>query len=268
MNTKLSILAGAAALAVAGQAAAQVTFYERPDFRGRAYTVNADAPNLDRSGFNDRASSAVVGNGRWVVCSDSDFRGRCTVLRRGEYSTLRDMGLEDNISSVRRIDERRRVDYDEMPPPAPVQPAYEWRQRPNERVFEAPVSSAVAVSGPPEQRCWTERERVSEAPRETSVPGALIGGVLGGILGHQVGKGSGNTVATIGGALGGAAVGANHGAIRDRITGRDVQRCENVSGRVDYYDVTYNFRGVTHRVQTQSDPGRTITVNQRGEPRG
>jgi uncharacterized protein YcfJ len=48
-----------------------------------------------------------------------------------------------------------------------------------------------------------------------------------------------------------------------------VQRCENVaSTRADYYDVTYNFRGVTHRVQTQTDPGRTILVNQRGEPRG
>ena len=39
MQNRLSFLAGAAALALAGQAAAQVTFYEHPDFRGRAYTI-------------------------------------------------------------------------------------------------------------------------------------------------------------------------------------------------------------------------------------
>ena len=268
MKTLISMLAGAAALALAGQAAAQVTFYEHPDFRGRAYTISSDTSDMGRIGFGDRASSAIVERGRWVVCHDARFNGQCMVLRPGQYGSLRDMGFEDSISSVRRAGNNRRVDYDEAPlPPAP-QPAYEYRQRPNERIFEAPVTSAIAVTGSAEQRCWAERDRVSEAPRETSVPGAIIGGIVGGILGHQIGSGRGNTVATIGGAVGGAAVGANAGRIKDRVTGRDVQRCETVAGRPEYYDVTYNFRGVTHRVQTQTDPGRTITVNQRGEPRG
>jgi len=36
---------------------------------------------------------------------------------------------------------------------------------------------------------------------------------------------------------------------------------------LDYWDVTYNFRGYEHYVQTTSPPGRTILVNAHGEPR-
>ena len=52
--------------------------------------------------------------------------------------------------------------------------------------------------------------------------------------------------------------------------GQDVQRCENVQGSAqpDYWDVTYNFRGVEHRAQLDAPPGPTITVNGNGEPRG
>lgn len=267
MNKRLSTIVGAAALAVAGQAAAQITFYEHDGFRGRAYTVDSESRDFTRAGFNDRASSVVVDRGRWEVCEDARFGGQCVVLRRGSYESLRDTGLNDRVSSVRKIE--RRSNHEEVPVPAMSQPAYEWRQRPNERLFEAPVTSAYAVTGPAEQRCWVERDQVSnEHRRDVNVPGAIIGGIVGGILGHQVGSGRGNTVATIGGAVGGAALGANVDKIRDRVSGRDVRRCENVaSGRPEYWDVTYNFRGVTHRVQTQTDPGRTITVNRDGQPR-
>jgi uncharacterized protein YcfJ len=75
-------------------------------------------------------------------------------------------------------------------------------------------------------------------------------------------------VATGIGAVGGAAVGANVG--RGGGYTQDVQRCENVpSGSApDYWDVTYEFRGVEHHAQLGSPPGRTITVNENGEPRG
>ena len=39
---------------------------------------------------------------------------------------------------------------------------YEYRRRPNERLSEAPVTSVRAVVGPPEQRCWVERQQVAE----------------------------------------------------------------------------------------------------------
>jgi len=124
-----------------------------------------------------------------------------------------------------------------------------------------------AVVGPPEQRCWTEQHPSAER-RDLNVPGGIIGGVLGGIIGHQIGGGSGQTVATIGGAVAGGALGANVDRLKDPQSGREVRRCENVASTTpQYYDVTYNFRGVDHRVQMASQPGPTIAVNGKGEPR-
>jgi len=175
------------------------------------------------------------------------------------------MGMENRISSVRRVDDHRQ--YDNEVPYSLAEPNYEHRRIPRERVREVPITSARAVMGPPEQRCWVERSQVGER-RDLNVPGAIIGGVLGGILGHQVGGGTGKTVATIGGAVGGGALGANIDRIRDPQSGQDVRRCENVAGQTpQYWDVTYNYGGVQHRVQMTAQPGPTIMVNDRGEPR-
>ncbi len=73
---------------------------------------------------------------------------------------------------------------------------------------------------------------------------------------------------TIGGAVGGAALGANVDRLRDRDSGQEVQRCRDVASTTpQYWDVTYRFRGVEHRVQMAAAPGRSIAVNERGEPR-
>ena len=69
-----------AGLMLATQAAAQVTFYSGEEFRGVSFRVDATTENFDPLGFNDRASSAVVEQGRWEVCEDAGFRGRCTTL--------------------------------------------------------------------------------------------------------------------------------------------------------------------------------------------
>ena len=124
-----------------------------------------------------------------------------------------------------------------------------------------------AVFGPPEQRCWVEREQVASRG-DPNVGGAVAGAIIGGILGHQVGSGRGNDVATVGGALAGGAICSNVG--RDSSFGtRDVQRCrDTASGPPQYWDVTYDFRGVEHRVQMAQRPGPTILVNREGEPRG
>jgi uncharacterized protein YcfJ len=271
MKSCLHTIVAVAALAAAGHAAAQITLYEGEGFHGRSMTVNDRVWNLDRSGFNDRASSIIVERGRWMVCEHERFEGRCVVLRRGSYPSLREVGLNNQISSIRPADNRRR--YEEIAPPvATIEPAYEWRRRPNEVVYEVPVSSVHAVVGPPNQRCWVERQQVTEAaPRsEPNVGGALIGGIVGGILGHQVGGGTGKDLATAGGAVAGAVVGSNlaNQNAGTRVVDRDVQRCENVANTTPaYYDVTYFYRGVEHHVQMSAPPGRTIPVNERGEPR-
>jgi uncharacterized protein YcfJ len=148
--------------------------------------------------------------------------------------------------------------------------AYDYRRRDNEPLYEAPVTSVRAVMGPPQQRCWVERQVVDSSSPGVNVPGAVVGGVVGGVLGHQIGAGRGRDLATGNGVLGGAAVGANVGReASGAVYTQDVQRCANVSPGValDYYDVTYNFRGYEHRVQMTSPPGRTIWVNGQGEPR-
>ena len=268
MKQAFKPLLGIAVLAFAAQASAQVTFYEREGFRGQTFRADRPVWNFERHGFNDRASSVVVERGRWEVCEDARFEGKCVVLRRGSYDSLRSMGLNNSISSVRPVEGRRSAGYEE-PQPVAAMPDYDWRRRPDERLREVPVTSVRAVMGTPEQRCWVERQAVGEPERrDINVPGAVIGGIVGGILGHQVGGGTGKTVATIGGAVGGGAIGANVGRGEQVTNTRDIRRCENVSGGTpQYYDVTYDWRGAQHHVQMNTPPGRTILVNANGEPR-
>src|SRR5665647_3697758 len=99
--------------------AAQVTFYENEGFGGRSFTTDRQLGNLERSGFNDRASSVVVVGNPWEVCEDVRFSGRCVVLRPGQYPSLAAMGLNDRVSSVRAVSGDARID-DQRHAPAPV----------------------------------------------------------------------------------------------------------------------------------------------------
>ena len=246
--------------------AGQVTFYENQGFQGRSFTTEQQLGNLERYGFNNRASSVVVRGESWQVCDGGDYSGRCVVLRPGDYGTLGTMGLNDTISSVRPVNrDARSNDNRYAPTPAA---GHDYRRRSNERLYEANVTHVRAVVGTPEQRCWVEREQIPQDQHSANVPAAVAGAVIGGILGHQVGHGGVQDIATVGGAVAGAAVGANVG----RSSGsqaHDVQRCENVSSRSrpDYWDVTYMFQGEEHHMQMIAPPGRTVTVNERGEPR-
>jgi Beta/Gamma crystallin len=96
-------LAAIAALLVAGTAAADITLFENENFNGRRLRSSASVANLDGAGFNDRASSVVIHNGQWQICSDAYFRGRCVTLGPGDYPNLRSMGLNDSVSSVRDL---------------------------------------------------------------------------------------------------------------------------------------------------------------------
>ena len=77
---------------------ASITLYDGPGFTGRARTFDSDFSNLPRE-FNDTAGSARV-DGRWTVCVDSDYRGRCVVLDRN-IRDLRSIGMDRTISSLR-----------------------------------------------------------------------------------------------------------------------------------------------------------------------
>ncbi len=269
MNAALKCTLLVLGVAFAAQAAAQITLYEREDFAGRSLSTHEAIDNFERTGFNDRASSVVVLRERWEVCEDALFAGRCVVLRPGRYRSLAAMGLNDRVSSVRTLDSGVRVDSrGYAPAPAAV---YAFGRRDNERLYEANVTSVRAVVGTPQQRCWVDREQVVPDQGGVNVPAAIVGAVLGGVLGHQVGGGHGKDFATAGGAVAGAVIGANIGrnAAGQHVYTDDVERCSSAPSQAqpEYWDVTYEFRGQEHRMQTVAPPGRTVTVNRQGAPR-
>jgi uncharacterized protein YcfJ len=283
-HVRCSTLAIAAAM-LSLSASAQITFYENNDFQGRTFSVSSDVGNFAGQGFNDRASSVVVLRERWEVCENTEFGGRCKVLRPGHYPSLAVMGLNDRVSSVRALAAGQRVEDERYAPTPPgqlsawsapvggdvVATPYDARRRNNERLYQARVLSTRAVVAAPEQRCWVEPGQVSQERSRKSVPGGVVGALIGGILGHQIGGGTGRDIATAAGAVGGAVVGARVGRDRNDTSTPDVRRCENTpanaQNQAEYWDVTYTFRGKEHHMQMTTPPGATVSVNSQGEPR-
>jgi hypothetical protein len=77
-----------------------LTLFEHANYGGMTFDVADEVADLGPVGFNDRASSIRIRGGRWQVCTDSYFKGRCRTVS----GDVRDMDREfnDKISSVRR----------------------------------------------------------------------------------------------------------------------------------------------------------------------
>jgi uncharacterized protein YcfJ len=252
----------------------QVTMYAAVEFDQAAATLR-QADDLAANGgrYNDVHELAVLASQR-AATAQNVARLRSEQAALVAQRTASDARIQADVSQrqaamaqMQATDAQRRAEQAQRLAAAPA--AYDYRRRENEPVYDAPVTSVRAVVGPPQQRCWVERQVVDTGSSGINVPGAVVGGVIGGILGHQIGNGRGQDLATGIGAVGGAAVGANVGRDGSGTYTQDVQRCANVSSApsLDYWDVTYNFRGYEHRVQLASEPGRTILVNAQGEPR-
>jgi len=104
MNVALRVFIAAMAVACVESVAAQeITLYQNPNFSGPNFSANGSVTNLANSGFNDRASSAVIRAGRWQLCSDDFFRGQCVTLQPGNYANLAALGLNNAVSSIREV---------------------------------------------------------------------------------------------------------------------------------------------------------------------
>jgi hypothetical protein len=128
---KRTLLAGAVMLLLTPAAFAQrgdrndfaqkgdyATFYENGDFRGYSFTLTRSEPNFSRPGLmNDKASSVRL-RGRWLLCTDGDFRGRCTEVS-GDIRDLNRLGLNDAISSARYLGPAGPGSGPGGPPPRP-----------------------------------------------------------------------------------------------------------------------------------------------------
>lgn len=138
MNTLLKSTVAAAALVLAGHAAAQITFYEHDNYGGRTFSTRNSIENFSNVGFNDRASSVVVERDTWEICEAAGYGGQCRVLRPGRYPSLTQMGLNDRVSSVRMINT-----------PAAVEDSRYAPQTDKERMREAAHHQARAGKGVP-----------------------------------------------------------------------------------------------------------------------
>ena len=133
MNNVLKTAMAAAALLLAGHAAAQITFYEHDNYGGRVFSTRNAVDNFTNVGFNDLASSVVVERDNWEICEAAGYGGQCRVLRPGRYPSLGQMGLNDRISSVRMISQPDAVAATRYAP-----------QTENERLREAARAQARA----------------------------------------------------------------------------------------------------------------------------
>lgn len=107
--------------------------------------------------------------------------------RQAESAQLQAAAAQRQAEEAQRLASSMRAD-------AYAPSTYDYRRRDNERLYEARVTNVRAVVGPPQQRCWVEREQVANSSPGVNVPGAIIGGAIGGLLGHQIGGGRGRTL--------------------------------------------------------------------------
>jgi hypothetical protein len=78
-----------------------IDLYARQDFRGRSIRLENNERDLSRKEFDGRASSVIVQEGVWELCSEPGFAGRCETFRPGQYRYL--AGLDERVSSARQV---------------------------------------------------------------------------------------------------------------------------------------------------------------------
>ncbi|MEM7767539.1 MAG: beta/gamma crystallin-related protein [Pseudomonadota bacterium] len=82
----------------------ELVIYGDRRFSGPSAVIDGPA-DLRGSRFNDRVSSIEVLSGRWEVCTDPGFRGRCEIIDY-DAAQLTRIGLNDKITSLRPIGRR------------------------------------------------------------------------------------------------------------------------------------------------------------------
>ncbi len=78
-----------------------VTLYDDLDGRSRGLRVDEAVPDLREQRFNDRTAAIEVHAGRWQLCPQSDYRGRCVEFGPGRHRLP--PGLAGELSSLRPL---------------------------------------------------------------------------------------------------------------------------------------------------------------------
>ena len=83
-----------------GGGGGSIVLFESPGMTGRSYTLNGPMPNLGGTGFNDRASSAVVNSGHVAAVRRRRLPGQLRSLRPG-HGTTTSAASRGRVSSAR-----------------------------------------------------------------------------------------------------------------------------------------------------------------------
>jgi hypothetical protein len=78
-----------------------IVLFEHSGQTGRSYTLNGPTPDLGGTGFNDRATSAIVNGGTWQLCTDANFMSTCEVFGPGRHDSL--AAVTARVSSARPL---------------------------------------------------------------------------------------------------------------------------------------------------------------------
>lgn len=82
-----------------GPIGGSIVLFDSPGMTGRTYTLNGPMRNFEGTGFNDRASSAIINSGTWQLCADADYQSSCEVLGPGQWPNLG--SVTGRVSSAR-----------------------------------------------------------------------------------------------------------------------------------------------------------------------
>lgn len=142
---------------------------------------------------------------------------------------------------------------------------------------DAPRYADVISVRPVKQAQNTQREECHDEqvvhrrkPKdEHQIAGTVIGAVAGGAIGNQVGGGRGRDLATVAGAIGGGVAGKKIQEKQQRgdtytTTERRCRTVDEPGEDIVAYDVVYEYRGQTHEVRLDHDPGDRIELPVRG----
>lgn len=79
-----------------------IKFFSQPTFGGRSLDLQENTPDLRFRGYNDRASSIIVSEGVWELCTHAGYNGQCRLYGPGRYPDL-GYGMDGRISSARVV---------------------------------------------------------------------------------------------------------------------------------------------------------------------
>lgn len=77
-----------------------IVVYDKPNFSGRAITLERSVPSLAAINFNDQPSSVQIKGSRdWVLCEHRNFMGRCVRIHAKERD-LKRLKISGQVSSL------------------------------------------------------------------------------------------------------------------------------------------------------------------------